>query len=132
MNTYLLWINDQQAGPFSMTQLKSMWLNGAITAATLYWREEIQEWCSLGPMVENAIKSEQFSQSKTAALSVPEAKGWSTSEYVILVICTLIIPIVGLLVGFIGVFNPAKRQRAANLMGLGLLVMILAYFFLAR
>lgn len=118
MSKYILWINDTQSGPFTMTQLKSMWLDGRITSATLFWREDSQDWSGLGSVVEDAIASEKRPPSSQVA---HQEKGWTTVDFVILVVCTLLIPIAGLIVGFVGVFNPAKRQRAATLMGLGLL-----------
>lgn len=113
-----------------MTQLKSMWLSGQTTAATLYWREDIQEWSSLGNLVEEAIAADRPTQAPVA--TKPEDKGWSTVEYVILVICTVVIPILGLIVGFMGLFNPAKRQRAVALLGLAMLVIALAWIYLNR
>lgn len=130
MTSYLLWMNDQQAGPFTMTQLKAMWLNGQITAKTLYWREEINEWCGLGALVENTIAGERVVASPAPA--APQAKGWNAVEYFVLLICTLILPFAGFIVGFIGVFNPAKRQRAATLMGLGMLMMGAYWMLLFR
>lgn len=56
--TYL-WLNDQQAGPFTALQLRSMWTAGTITAATLYWQEGMEEWVPVGNAVEEAIAAEK-------------------------------------------------------------------------
>lgn len=49
---YYLWLNDQQAGPYTMIQLRSIWNSGAITSETLYWQEGMSEWIALGTWLE--------------------------------------------------------------------------------
>ncbi len=52
-----LWLNDQQTGPYTLTQLRGMWVTGAITGAVLYWQEGMEEWTPLSkiaPLLEQA------------------------------------------------------------------------------
>lgn len=56
--TYL-WLNDEQAGPFTALQLRSMWTAGTITAATLCWQEGMEEWVPVGGSIEEAIAAEK-------------------------------------------------------------------------
>ncbi len=63
--TYL-WLNDQQAGPFTALQLRSMWTAGTITAATLCWQDGMEEWAPLGSAVEEAIAAEKQAEAVSA------------------------------------------------------------------
>ena len=50
MNTstlYYLRQNEQQAGPYTIDQVRSMWQAGTITAHTLYWLEGAASWETL-------------------------------------------------------------------------------------
>ena len=43
-NLYYLYLNDQQAGPYTFGQLQAMWNSGAVTAETLFWIEGQANW----------------------------------------------------------------------------------------
>ena len=47
-DTYLLLINGQQSGPYTINQMKSMWQTGSINAGTAYWQAGMPQWQSLG------------------------------------------------------------------------------------
>ena len=46
-DTYLLLINGQQSGPYTINQMKSMWQLGSINAGTSYWQAGMPQWQSL-------------------------------------------------------------------------------------
>lgn len=46
-DTYLLLINGQQSGPYTINQMKAMWQNGTINAGTAYWQAGMTQWQSL-------------------------------------------------------------------------------------
>ena len=46
-DTYLLVINGQQSGPYTINQMKAMWQNGTINAGTNYWQAGMTQWQSL-------------------------------------------------------------------------------------
>jgi len=46
-DTYLLFINGQQCGPYTINQMRSMWQNGTINAGTGYWQVGMPQWQSL-------------------------------------------------------------------------------------
>ncbi|HUB66057.1 MAG TPA: GYF domain-containing protein [Candidatus Methylacidiphilales bacterium] len=48
---YYLWLNEAQAGPFTLQQVRSMWNAGQITALTLYWQEGKAGWEPLGDII---------------------------------------------------------------------------------
>lgn len=43
-DTYLLLINGQQSGPYTINQMKAMWQNGTINAGTAYWQTGMTQW----------------------------------------------------------------------------------------
>jgi hypothetical protein len=47
---YLL-LNEQQTGPYTLEQLRSMWASGAVTLNTLFWQEGMAEWKPLRNIV---------------------------------------------------------------------------------
>lgn len=47
MSTYI-YKDNEQLGPFTMSQLHSLWNSGAITSDSLYWREGLKDWRRLG------------------------------------------------------------------------------------
>ncbi|MCE0498393.1 MAG: GYF domain-containing protein [Methylacidiphilales bacterium] len=48
---YYLWLNEAQAGPYTLQQVQSMWGAGQITALTLYWQEGKADWQPLGDII---------------------------------------------------------------------------------
>ena len=48
---YYLWLNEAQAGPFTLQQVQSMWSAGQITALTLFWQEGKADWQPLGDII---------------------------------------------------------------------------------
>jgi membrane protein YdbS with pleckstrin-like domain len=44
---YYLWLNEAQAGPYTLLQVQSLWNEGQITALTLYWQEGNADWAPL-------------------------------------------------------------------------------------
>lgn len=41
---YLVLVGPEQRGPFVLSQLRSMWCSGAITADALYWQKGMDKW----------------------------------------------------------------------------------------
>lgn len=65
---YFVVLNEEQAGPYTIGQLRSMWQSGAVTAHTLFWHEGEEGWQPLiqvRALLENAPVS--------AAADVPVA-----------------------------------------------------------
>lgn len=77
MNQYYIFQNEEQKGPFTISQLKMMWGTGAITTQTLYWQDGFSEWRPLSEIIDE-IEPSPSSVSSTADLSnsveVPQPK----------------------------------------------------------
>lgn len=43
-DTYFLLINGQQSGPYTISQMRSMWQNGTINTGTGYWQAGMPQW----------------------------------------------------------------------------------------
>jgi hypothetical protein len=48
---FYLVLNEQEAGPYTLEQVRSMWTSGAVTLNTHYWREGMAEWEPLRTIV---------------------------------------------------------------------------------
>ena len=58
---YYIYKDDNQTGPFTLSQLQSMWVSGLVTANTLYWQEGSPDWLPLGTI--NALFAEAVESS---------------------------------------------------------------------
>jgi len=104
-------------GPYEMGQLRSMWNSGQITANTLYWGEEKQEWrgvseLKLGEAAPSATQKEPHSQFLDGVRS--SSKQSSPVRYWTLRACGL-----GLAVGF---FSGMANYGASPAMALGMAI----------
>ena len=115
MNPYYLWIEGKQAGPYTIGQLHGMWNAGAITAQTPHWREGMKAWEPLGMVVETTAKTGE------------KLDDWTNFQFLLLVIGSMLIPLIGLLVGLLALGNPLKRQRGLFLVGVSVLFCFLGY-----
>ena len=41
---YYLWLDEKQAGPYTLAQLRGMWTHGVITGDQLFWQEGNSDW----------------------------------------------------------------------------------------
>jgi len=48
---YYLYLNDEQKGPYTLSQIQSMWRSGNITGNTLYWQDGFSEWIPLSSIL---------------------------------------------------------------------------------
>ncbi len=49
---YFITNGDEQRGPYTISQLRSMWHSGSITASTLYWQDGLNEWVPLSTILD--------------------------------------------------------------------------------
>jgi hypothetical protein len=54
---YYLWLNEEQAGPYTLHQVQSMWNEGHITGLTLFWQEGNADWQPLST-IQSTIEPE--------------------------------------------------------------------------
>ena len=72
MNYYIIQ-SEEEAGPFTFEQLRSMWHAGQITSTTLYWREGMADWESLSnfaadlDIVASPLHSRQMTPQRPSA-----------------------------------------------------------------
>lgn len=72
---YTLWLNNENAGPYTLGQLKSMWATGKVTAKTRYWKEGSTEWKRLLEIASELEGTVQPSESpKIAKAEIPQRK----------------------------------------------------------
>jgi TM2 domain-containing membrane protein YozV len=73
---YYLWLNDAQAGPYTINQLRGMWQAGQITAQTLYFTEGMTDWAAL------AAIAAMLEESKSTAPAVTVNNTDSTAKLI--------------------------------------------------
>jgi len=83
---YYLWLNEAQAGPFTIGQVQNMWNQGSLTALNLYWQEGMAEWRPLGEII---AKIEPRPKTQQLAQGVPEIAPMPTPRTRTLVAATL-------------------------------------------
>ena len=65
---YYLWLNDAQAGPYTLLQVQSLWREGQITALTLFWQEGNADWQPLSTILSTIEPARDISQDKTVVM----------------------------------------------------------------
>ena len=48
---YYLFLSEEQKGPYTLSQLQTMWRSGNITGNTLFWQEGCSEWNPLSSIL---------------------------------------------------------------------------------
>ncbi len=71
MDYYLLTADGEQAGPYSLDQVRSLWETGRVTLETPYWVSGMAEWGSLRKL-EFSLRSSQLAL--PAPASVPSTQ----------------------------------------------------------
>ena len=71
---YYLILNERQAGPYTMGQLKSMWQTGLVTAQTQYWFESAESWrplLELASMLDRPYPIQLSERAATSTHNIP-------------------------------------------------------------
>lgn len=51
---YHLQMNNEQKGPYALSQIQSMWNSGAITSDSLYWDSQGEQWRPINELIASA------------------------------------------------------------------------------
>lgn len=92
-------------GPYEMSQLRSMWNAGQITAEYLYWNEDGNEWCSIVELNIGGVSSPPTSEARQTASpkdSLFHKIGGTTRRETPVQYWIWRLGSVGLLIGFLG------------------------------
>lgn len=140
---YTLWIDEKQAGPYTVGQLRLMWASGQITAKTLYWKEGNADWKQL---LEMASKLEEGAQTHSTAsapnvsTNVDFAQTSSLAEEKTkvgplgcLYLLAIFLPIIGIIAGIwcVAGGNTDEKKNGAPILVISLIALIVwwAIFF---
>ena len=74
---YYLWLNETQAGPYTVNQLRGMWQSGQITAQTLYFTDGMTDWMALAAIVSILEESQIAPAAAPQAVTVNNTDGTS-------------------------------------------------------
>ena len=51
---YYLQVNNEQKGPYALSQIQGMWNSGAITSDSLYWDSQGEQWRPINELIASA------------------------------------------------------------------------------
>lgn len=93
---YRIWKDQQESGPFTMSQLRSMWASGALTAENYFWTEGQTEWQPITALLTELepIPSEPAPSQQQASLQIVELQSQMKSPGVAALLA-LFIPFFG-------------------------------------
>lgn len=128
---YFLWLNEKQSGPYTITQLKSMWQSGQITSATCYWFDGLTEWLPIESMIEEGLAEDRrnVEMSRVREEEAKKEKPITTSENVAIILASFLASpitfVAGILYCIVG-----KKNRGVRLMAWSMAwIVVLAMFF---
>lgn len=99
---YYLYSNDQQQGPYTHSQLQSMWRSGAITSNDQYWQEGFDEWQPISSIQEILIEPPQR---VTSPHFPPAPQPVQTEKSDTLGVIILLVPAIATAVMLFGIFG---------------------------
>jgi hypothetical protein len=112
---YYFWANDAQAGPYTLSQVRSMWNSGQINSTTLYFQEGMQTWGSLGEIVqviENPTPAREAPRiletrktQEARPITLPDIQRWLTYVVFGLALISFFLPIISATVPLFGNAN---------------------------
>ena len=116
---YLL-IGDQQTGPYTPDQIRSMWNSGQVTANVLYWFEGLKEWFPVTGFCQQPVQQ---------VVGVADAVAGST------IACSYTLAILVPLFGFFaGIYLVLKKQPGHGVacMALSVFVSLVLFSFFSN
>jgi len=125
---YYLWLDGSQRGPYSIDQLRHMWLNGQITKATKVWYDGLSDWTYCGA-IEKSILPAPVTNTPAYPPALPAKASDSSAIIVTGVICAIISllflpPVFGLIAFICGVIALVR-----NSIGAGITIIIISILF---
>jgi hypothetical protein len=109
---YFVRIGEQESGPFSETQLRHMWLAGALTGGDRYVEEGSQNWRPLSGLREKLEHTARIEARKIEMAAEPLTLG----NMIAFGILAFFVPLVGFIAGPIWMRQPGKkRDQGINL-----------------
>lgn len=134
MDEYFLYLNNEQSGPFTIAQLQHMWRVGQITAKTLYWQQGFDEWIPLSTIADSLEPPRQTRSISYADLSWARSSSASDNppSFGVVVLCTVFLPIVGLVAGIIWLCEPRHRGSGGAILAISFVLMFIYAFIFSH
>lgn len=89
MNAYYILRGEEQAGPYTMDQMRSMWNAGLITSQTLYWCEGLPGWMMVGGLIANQPRIQRAARMESAQAESDATPGRLQQTGMTLAYCAL-------------------------------------------
>lgn len=120
---YILDAQQQQSGPFTLSQLQGMWRVSNVTAKTLYWQQGFDEWIPLSTMSEALEPPRTATPHFRVATAQPHSS--NPPSFGTIVFFTILLPIVGLVAGIIWLCNPRHRGAGGAIIAIAFTLMFI-------
>jgi len=132
MNIYIT-KNGQNLGPYDTEEVNKQLRAGIISPSDLAWQEGMADWCPLSAFP--GIQSQAYSQMpprppvspappQTSNSTNSLGGNWNVAIMVGACVGTLIIPLIGIVMGIIGLVKHENKSQGGILLGLGILMML--------
>lgn len=133
--TWYYRVGDRQRGPVTESQLRSMAEGGVLRPGDYVWQDGMEDWVKASTIPwlfpgENAtdpVGPPPF-RGRGGAAARERSDGWGGGELALFIATTVLIPLVGIIMGVIDLSNggPRRRTQGGILLGFGVF-MILVY-----
>lgn len=126
---YFIFRSQEQEGPFTLSQLQSMWRSGSLANSSQYWKEGLDEWQAItdlqeildSPEASLTDDNQNLPRQETTTEQKKEKPDWNLFSFGMLVILAALIPPIGLVVGYRGLSSPARREKAIGLIAIAII-----------
>ncbi len=133
--SYLLLIDNQQAGPYTVQQIGDMRAAGTVNAATLCWKQGTTDWVPLGnigalgaaipPPIPGASTMASLTKSKTSGLAI-----WSLTLGILAYFCfSIFASIPAVICGHLALSKIKKSSGTLTGGGLAIAGLVLGYLY---
>src|SRR5437764_724190 len=131
----MIYLNRGQdnEGPYSQGQLRSMWKAGSVTSDTLFWEDGSTEWLPLSVM-EDELDSPPPASNAVSHRPAPAAVAESANPpgFRLVFYLNLLLPILGILFGIMWLCHPKQRGAGASMIVISVIVMFVWSIWLHR
>jgi len=116
----------ERFGPYSLSEVQGYLDNGSIVPTDLAWHQGTTDWVPLSQIDELTIAKPRVPPPPPTSGSSPQ------TELVLIILLTLVIPLVGIIVGSIRVSQPERRNEGLVLLGISVFLVIVYASLLLR
>jgi hypothetical protein len=123
--------NNQRFGPYELSHVQADLDSGNIVATDLAWYEGASGWIPVSQIPDIKVPQRRTpppppppALPQPDSPAAPATKPTSGGELALIIIGTLLIPLVGIIVGIVKLSKPEKRNEGWVILGISIALMI--------